>query len=161
MNQDSTKDRRINIRLDEDTFFALKKIVEKDLKTDISSYCRSLLWISTLHDASIHKIKTAVERWGRETNTDNLEFMLAVKDEIEFMDKFLSKMKEDRKKYDEFISMVEKWHESIKNEARKYYRKHNELIELCEKQGREHYGDEYDTNPTIARGFILKDKIDI
>src|SRR5512147_2426996 len=137
MNQDATKDKRINIRLDEDTFYALKKIVEKELKTDISSYCRSLLWVSTLHDSAVFRIKNAVERFGKETNTDNMEYMLKIKDEILFIERFLAKMKQDRVKYDEFISKMERWHETILKEARKYYKKHNELIELCEKESRD------------------------
>ncbi len=151
MTKDDTKDRRINIRLDEDTYFAIKKIVEGDLKTDISSYCRSLLWISTLHDATVFKIKNAVEQFARETNTDNFEFMLKIKDEIEFISKFLAKIKEDRKKYDEFIVMIEKWHETIRNEARNYFKKHNDVMDNLERMERETYGDEYDTNPTIAK----------
>jgi hypothetical protein len=156
--RDETKDRRINIRLDEDTYLAIKKIVEKDLKTDISSYCRSLLWISTLHDAAVFKIKNAVERFGKDTDTENLEYMMKIKDEIEFTGKFLAKIKEDRKKYDDFIAMIEKCHETIRDEARKYFKKHNEVIEKCQKEEKELYGDEYDTNPTISRSG---DKIEI
>jgi hypothetical protein len=149
--KDDTKDRRINVRLDEETYFAIKKIVEHDLKTDISSYCRSLLWISTLHDAAILRIKKAVEKFGKETDTENLEYMLKIKDEIDFIQNFLTKIKEDRKKYDDFISMIEKWHETMKKEARKYFNKHNEVIEYNEKLYREAYGEEYDTNPTISK----------
>jgi hypothetical protein len=158
MTNDDIKDKRINIRLDEDTYLAIKKIVEKDLKTDISSYCRSLLLISTLHDSTVFKIKNAVERFGKETNTDNMEYMLKIKDEILFIEKFMTKIKQDREKYDEFISTIEQWHETIRNEARKYYKKHNDLIDHWEKEGREYWGEEYDTNPTISKGGM---KIDI
>jgi len=150
MNQDEIKDRRINVRLDEDTFFALKKIVENDLKTDISSYCRSLIRVSTLHEATVHKIKNAVKRFGKETDTENMEYMLTIKNEIEFIEKFLGNMKENRKKYDDLISMIEKWHETIKKEARKYFTIYNQKIDESEKFYRDWYGDEYDTNPTIA-----------
>ena len=160
MNQDSTKDKRINIRLDDDTFYALKKVVEKELKTDISSYCRSLLWVSTLHDSAVFRIKNAVERFGKETNTDNMEYMLKIKDEILFIGKFLERVKQDREKYDEFISMIEKWHETIRNEARKYYKKHNDLIDRWEKEGREYWDEEYDTNPTVSKSG-LSGKIDV
>lgn len=149
--KDETKDRRINIRLDEDTYRAIKKVVEKDLKTDISSYCRTLLWISTLHDATLNKIRNAVERFGKETTTDNMEYMLSIREEIRFMDRFMAKMKEDRKQYDEFISMMEQWHETIKNEALKYYDRHNETMDRLEKEIRESYGDDYDTDPTISK----------
>jgi hypothetical protein len=147
--KDDTKDKRINIRLDEDTYFAIKKVVEKDLKTDISSYCRSLLWVSTLHDATVFKIKNAVEQFGKETNTENLEYMLKIKDEIDFIQNLLTKIKEDRKKYDDFIFMIEKWYDTIRNEARKYFKKHNEIVDYWEKANRDWFGEEYDTNPTL------------
>jgi hypothetical protein len=158
MKKNKTKDRRINIRLDEDTFIAIKKIVQDDLKTDISSYCRSLLWISTLHGATVNRIKSAVTRFGKERNTENLEYMLRIKNEIEFIEKFLRNMKENRKKYDDFISMIEKWHETIKDEARKYFSIYNEIIDSLEKEYRDFYGEEYDTNPTIDKP---RGKIDI
>ncbi len=160
MTKDDTKDRRINIRLDEETYRAIKKIVENDLKTDISSYCRSLLLISTLHDSAVFRIKNAVERFGKETTTDNMEYMLKIKDEILFIEKFLTTIKDDRQKYNDFISMIEKWHETIRNEAREYFKKHNDLIDLWEKEGREYWGEEYDTNPTISKSG-LNSKIDI
>jgi hypothetical protein len=145
---DETKDRRINVRLDEDTFFALKKIVERDLKTDISSYTRSLLWVSTLHDATIRKMKNAVIKFTREMSTEDLEYMLAIKNQIEFVEKFLTTSKENRKKYDEFISMIEKWHETIKNEARNYFGKYNEIIDHWEKENRNWHGEENEESPT-------------
>jgi hypothetical protein len=151
MTWENTKDRRINIRLDEDTYLAIKKIVEKDLKTDISSYCRSLLLISTLHDSTVLRIRNAVEQFGKETDTENIEYMLKIKDEIEFIGKFLAKIKEDRKKYDDFIALIEKWHETIRDEARNYFKKHNEVMDYLERIERESYGDDYDTNPTIAK----------
>lgn len=156
--KDDTKDRRINVRLDEDTYFAIKKVVEHDLKTDISSYCRSLLWISTLHDATILKIKNAVEQFGKETNTENLEYLLEIKDEIDFMQKFLIKIKEDRKKYDEFIYMVEKWHETMKKEARKYFSIYNKRLDDWDKIHRQIRGEDYDKDPTASKPW---DKIDI
>ena len=159
MTSEETKDRRINIRLDEETYLAIKKVVEKDLRTDISSYCRSLLWISTLHAAAVYKINHAVEKFDKDTSTENFEYMLKIKDEIEFMGKFLEKIRDDRKKYDEFIAMIGKWHDTIRDEARKYFRKHNELIEYHKKQEKELYGDEYETNPTISK--IVGEKIDI
>lgn len=151
MTREETKDRRINIRLDEETFRAIKKTVEADLKTDISSYCRSLLWISTLHDAAVLKIRSAVEQFGRETSTENFEYLLKIKDEIEFIGKFLVKMREDRKKYDEFIATIERLHETIRNEARQYFKKHNELIDYWQKVEKEVHGDEYDADPTGSR----------
>jgi len=157
--KEETKDRRINVRLDEDTYLAIKKVVEADLRTDISSYCRSLLWISTLHDATVRKIKNAVVKFGKETDTENAEYMLKIKDEIIFIGKFLDKMKQDRKKFDEFIAEIEKWYGTVRDEARKYYSKHNEAIESCEKMMREIYRDEYDTNPTLATK--MGDKINI
>jgi hypothetical protein len=145
---DETKDRRINVRLDEDTFFALKKIVERDLKTDISSYTRSLLWVSTLHDATIHKIRNAVIKFTKEMSTEDLEYMLTIKNQIEFVEKFLMTSKENRKKYDEFISMIEKWHETIKNEARNYFGKYNEIIDHWEKENRNWRSKENEESPT-------------
>ncbi|MBP7736421.1 MAG: hypothetical protein KA369_10655 [Spirochaetes bacterium] len=160
MIKDDTKDRRINLRLDEETYLAIKKTVEKDLKTDISSYCRSLLLISTLHDATVFRIKNAVERFGKETNTDNMEYMIKIKDEILFIEKFLIKMKEDRKKYDEFISMMEKWHETVRDEARRYFKKHNDVIDYWEKEYKEYWDEEHEKNPTIAK-WSMNEKIDI
>lgn len=159
MPKDDTKDRRINIRLDEDTYFAIKKVVERDLKTDISSYCRSLLWISTLHDATIRRIKHMTQQyrdsWARgitrNGDMENFEHMVAIKDEIQFIEKFIQTMKDNRQKYDEFISLLEKRHEMIKAETREYFKIYNEAIDLWEKESREHYGDEYDTNPTIGK----------
>ena len=153
-----TKDRRINIRLDEDTYFAIKKIVERDLKTDISSYCRSLLWISTFHEATVHRIQKAVKQFGKDTDTENMEYMITIKNEIEFIEKFLKQMKDNRKKYDDFISMIEKWHEGIKKEARKYFKLYNEWLDIWEKSSKDFLGEEYDTNPTIVQAG---DKIDI
>ncbi len=155
---ENTKDRRINIRLDEDTYFAIKKIVEKDLKTDISSYCRSLLWISTLHDANINKIKNAVIQFNKEMDTENLEYMFKIKNEIEFIEKFLTNMKENRKKYDDFISMIDKWHETIKDEARKYFSVYNKRLDDWDKIHREIEGEEYEKNPIVPK---LWDKINI
>lgn len=151
MTKDDTKDRRINIRLDEDTYFAIKKIVEKDLKTDISSYCRSLLWISTLHDAAVHRIRNAIKRFGTDTDTENMEYMLKIRNEILFIEQFLAKAREDRKKYDEFIAMVEKRHDTIRDEARKYFTRYNEIIDLWDREARDMYGEEYETNPTMDR----------
>lgn len=148
---DEIKDRRINVRLDEDTYFALKKIVEKDLKTDISSYCRSLLWISTLHESNLSKISKAVKQFRETRDMQDLEYMLKIKNEIEFIEKFLQNIKENKKKYDEFISMIEKWHESIKNEARNYFNIYNEIMDRLIQDHKWAYGDEYDTNPTISK----------
>jgi len=158
MNQDSTMDKRINIRLDEDTFFALKKIVQDDLKTDISSYCRSLLWISTLHDATIHRIRNAIQRYDQERDTENLEYMLRIKNEIEFIEKFLKNMKENKKKYDDFISMIEKWHETIKDEARKYFSIYNKRLDDWDRIHKQIRGEDYDKDPTASKPW---DKIHI
>jgi hypothetical protein len=151
MRQDTTKDRRINIRLDEDTYFAIKKIVENDLKTDISSYCRSLLWVSTLHESTLRKIKNTFKQFNESKYIITLEYMLTIKNEIEFIEKFLTNMKENRKKYDDLIAMIEKWHATIKGEAQKYFSIYNEFIDYCEQEYREAYGAEYDTNPTISK----------
>ena len=148
---ENTKDRRINIRLDEDTYFAIKKIVEKDLKTDISSYCRSLLWISTLHDATILRIMKDIKIYHENMDHEALENMIKVKNEIESVEKILHNMKENRKKYDEHILMIEKRHETIKTEARKFFNIYNNLMDDWEKEWRDYYGDEYDTNPTIDK----------
>lgn len=140
MKKDKTKDRRINIRLDEDTFMAIKKVVQDDLKTDISSYCRSLLWISTLHESSVHRIMNAIKRFRKNWDMKDLEYMLKIKNEIEFIEKFLKNVRENRKKYDDFISTIEKWHEAIKNETRKYFSIYNEMIDYWEKESRDWYG---------------------
>jgi hypothetical protein len=158
MKKNKTKDRRINIRIDEDTFIAIKKIVQDDLKTDISSYCRSLLWISTLHESSVHRIMNAIKRFRKNWDMKDLEYMLKIKNEIEFIEKFLENMKENRKKYDDFISTIEKRHETIKEETRKYFSIYNEMIDYWEKESRDWYGEEYDTDPTIDKPG---DKIDI
>lgn len=140
MYEDKTKDKRINIRIDEDTYFALKKIVEDDLKTDLSSYCRSLLWISTLHDATVHRIKKNVQSFRKTKDTKTLEYMITIKNEIEFIEKFLTNIKENRKKYDEFISMIERLHETIKKEAQRYFSLYNEMIDYWEKEVGDWYG---------------------
>ncbi|MCP4138382.1 MAG: hypothetical protein GY754_45895 [bacterium] len=148
MKIDKTKDRRINIRLDEDTYFAIKKAVEDDLKTDISSYCRSLLRVSTLHESSVHKMKKAIKRFNEDRDMQDLEYMLAIKNEIGFLEKFLTNIKENRKKYDDFISMIEKKHETITTEARKYFSTYNDIIDELEANLKDFYGDEYDSSPT-------------
>ena len=158
MKKDNTKDRRINIRLDEDTFFAIKKIVQHDLKTDISSYCRSLLWVSTLHEANVKRIKNAVKRYDEDRDTENLEYMLRIKNEIEFIEKFLKNMKENRKKYDDFISMIEKWHETIKKEARQYFSIYNKRLDDWDRIHRQIRGEDYDKDPTASKPW---DKIHI
>ncbi len=98
MENNTTKDRRINIRIDEDTYFAIKKIIEHDLKTDISSYCRSLLWISTLHESTLRKIRSTFKQFRENKDIVTLEYMLTIKNEIEFIEKFLTNMKENRRK---------------------------------------------------------------
>src|SRR4030042_3875013 len=158
MKKDNTKDRRINIRLDEDTFFAIKKIVQHDLKTDISSYCRSLLWVSTLHEANVKRIKNAVKRYDEDRDTENVEYMLRIKNEIEFIEKFLKNMKENRKKYDDFISMIEKWHETIKKEARQYFSIYNKRLDDWDRIHRQIRGEDYDKDPTASKPW---DKIHI
>ncbi len=148
---DNPKDRRINIRIDEDTYFAIKKIVENDLKTDISSYCRSLLWVSTLHDATILKIMKDIKKYSEHMDHEALENMINVKNEIESVEKILNNMKENRKKYDDHIAMIEKRHEAIKIETRKFFSIYNNLMDEWEKEWRGYYGEEYDTNPTIDK----------
>ncbi len=151
MKKNKTKDRRINIRLDEDTYIAIKKIVQDDLKTDISSYCRSLLHVSALYEANISRIMNAVDQFRENKNIENLEYMIKIKNEIEFIGNFLTNIKENRKKYDDFITMIEKRYETLKNEARKYFSIYNEILSDWEKQCRTLYGEDYDTNPTIAK----------
>ena len=87
----------------------------------------------------------------RETDTENLEYMITIKSEIQFIDTFLKNIKNDRKRFDEFITMVETRHTAIKEEAKKYFEIYNKLVDYWEQEFREEYGEQYDTDPTIDK----------
>lgn len=158
MDTNKPKDKRINIRLDDDTYYAIKKIVEKDLKTDISSYCRSLLWISTLHEASVSRIRNAVKQYDEVKTTEDMEYMITIKNEIEFIEKFLTTMKENKKKFDDFIAATEKHHQAIKKEAKRYFALYNKRLDEWQKMEKDFYGERYETDPTAHRAW---EKIEI
>ncbi|MCP4136924.1 MAG: hypothetical protein GY754_38490 [bacterium] len=146
---ESVKDKRINIRIDEDTYEALQVFVKEELNTDISAFCRSILSTIVLHDTIIKKIKKAVSEISKR-DTTSLEYMLEVYKGMSSMNSIKESMTKGRAEMDSLIELLDSRNRAISEEMKQYFDIYNKYIDELDTNLRNYYED-YENDPTVMK----------
>ena len=153
---ETVKDRRINIRIDEETYEALQNYVKEELHTDISAFCRSLLSTVVMSDTVVSKAKKATKEM-RQGNSSSLDYMIGVHKNIRAMGALEEHLEEGQAEIQSLRDLITKGNRKIKEEAKKFFAIYNSLVDDLGEEFRNYY-DDYDNKPSAAGSW---DRVEI
>ena len=133
--ESKTKDKKINIRLDEETYSTIKRTITDELNTDFSAYCRALLSVTVLYEKNIQIIQELKKKFPDtgvhydDYETDSYEFLADIKSEHKLIGQIIENMKNDRDKFNELVDRMETFYSKLTEEAISYSKIYNDRME--------------------------------